>query len=339
MRISEHLAILNQGIDVWNRWRQEHPKVRANFRGADLNGKHLSGIDLRTADLRRADLRKAVLRKANLTRADLSGALLRRTDFSAAALNRTDLTGTDFTWTQLRGTDLSDARIGWTTFADVDLGDVNGLLSVRHSGPSSIGIDTLFRSRGRIPDVFLRRAGVPENLITYSASLVGQPIQFYSCFISYSSEDQEFADRLYADLQSKGVRCWFAPHHIRAGRKVHEQIDDAIRLYDRLLLILSEHSMNSTWVHTEIAHARHKEVIHGRRVLFPISLVPFAQLKPWTCFDADIGKDSAREIREYFIPDFSNWTDHSGYREQFRKLLTSLHAEEGDDVANQAAQC
>ena len=52
------------------------------------------------------------------------------------------------------------------------------------------------------------------------------------------------------------VRCWFAPHDIQGGRKIHEQIGEAIRVYDRLLLILSEHSMNSEWVKTEIAHAQ-----------------------------------------------------------------------------------
>ena len=31
-------------------------------------------------------------------------------------------------------------------------------------------------------------------------SLVGKPIDFYSCFISYSTKDDDFAQRLYADL-------------------------------------------------------------------------------------------------------------------------------------------
>ncbi len=78
--------------------------------------------------------------------------------------------------------------------------------------------------------------------------MVGRPIEFYSCFISYSTKDQEFAERLHADLQAKGVRCWFAPHDMKGGRKLHEQIDEAIRLHDKLLLILSEHSMSSNWV-------------------------------------------------------------------------------------------
>ena len=45
---------------------------------------------------------------------------------------------------------------------------------------------------------------------------------------------------MHADLQAKGVRCWFAPHDMHSGRKIHEQIDEAIRLHDRLLLILQK---------------------------------------------------------------------------------------------------
>jgi len=147
--------------------------------------------------------------------------------------------------------------------------------------------------------------------------------------VSYSRQDQDFANRLHADLQEKGVRCWFAPHDIQGGKKIHEQIDDAIRRYERLLLILSDHSMNSAWVKTEIAHARQKELNENRLVLFPISVVPYERIKGWKNFDADTGKDSAREIREYFIPDFSCWkTDHDAYTQAFERLLKDLRAEE-----------
>src|SRR5438477_137291 len=84
-------------------------------------------------------------------------------------------------------------------------------------------------------------------------TLAGAAVDFFSCFISYSSEDQDFADRLHADLQYQGVRCWFAPPDVRAGKKLDEQIGEAIRIYDKLLLILSTNSMNSEWVKTEIA--------------------------------------------------------------------------------------
>jgi hypothetical protein len=154
----------------------------------------------------------------------------------------------------------------------------------------------------------------------------GETLPFYSCFISYSTKNQDFADRLHADLQNKGVRCWFAPHDIQGGKKIHEQIDEAIRLHDKLLLILSPHSLESEWVKTEIAKARKREVRDQRRVLFPIRLAPFETLRDWECFDADTGKDSAREIREYFIPNFSNWKNHDSYQEAFQSLIRDLKA-------------
>jgi hypothetical protein len=73
---------------------------------------------------------------------------------------------------------------------------------------------------------------------------------------------------------------------------------EAIRVHDRLLLILAPDSMSSEWVKTEIAKARRKEIRDGRRVLFPLRLCSFEVLRDWECFDADAGKDSAREIRE-----------------------------------------
>jgi TIR domain len=155
-------------------------------------------------------------------------------------------------------------------------------------------------------------------------SLLKRAIQFYSCFISHSTHDQAFAERLYADLQNKNVRCWFAPHDIQGGKKIHEQIDQAIRIHDRLLLILSNASMNSPWVKTEIANALDKEHDTKKRVLFPIRLVPFESIEKWEQFYADIGQDSAREIREYHIPDFSDWKNHDKYQAAFERLLRHL---------------
>ena len=135
---------------------------------------------------------------------------------------------------------------------------------------------------------------------------------------------QEFAERIHADLQNKGVRCWFAPHDIQGGKKIHEQIDEAIRFYDRLLLILSEHSMKSNWVETEITKAGKRELRENRRMLFPVRLVDFTTLRDWERLDADTGKDLAREIREYFIPDFTNWKIHDSYQKAFDHLLRDL---------------
>ena len=113
---------------------------------------------------------------------------------------------------------------------------------------------------------------------------------------------------------------------MKAGRKIHEQIDEAIRLHDRLLLILSKHSMKSEWVNTEIAKARKREVKDGKRVLFPVRLVGFEALRDWERIDST-GEDMAEEIRQYFIPDFSNWKDHDSYQTAFHRLVKDLKAE------------
>jgi uncharacterized protein YjbI with pentapeptide repeats len=342
MANSEHLAKLKEGVEAWNDWRMVNNKTTPDLREANLNGAFLTGAHLGEADLRWANLIGANLRRALLTRANLHGVHMTMANLGEADLSEADLswanlveanlcqarlTRTNLRESELNGADLTEATIGRTILAENDLSDVKGLATVRHIGPSTIGIDTIYRSQGKIPLAFLRGAGVPENFIEYMGSLTGKALEFYSCFISYSTKDQEFAARLHADLQDNGVRCWFAPHDIQAGKKIHEQIDMAIRTHEKLLLILSPNSMNSEWVKTEIRKARKRERTEQKRVLFPVRLVSFEAIRDWELFDADEGKDLAVEIREYYIPDFSDWKNHDPYAEGLKNLLRDLKAE------------
>lgn len=328
----EHLAKLKEGVEAWNQWRKENPEILPDLLGVDLSDAHLSRINLSEADLRGTDFSRVDLSAADLSDADLTESRLFWANLFAGIMDGADFAGADlyaanFNWTYLSYTNFAGAKIELTNFSNVDFSESKGLETVVHGGPSTIGIDTIYKSKGKIPDVFLRGAGVPDNFIAFIPSLVAAQagIEFYSLFISYSTKDQEFAKRLHADLQAKGVRCWFAPHDMRSGQKVHEQIDEAIRVYDKLLLILSPASMESEWVRTEISKAHKREIKEGKRILFPISICSFETLRDWECFDADAGKDSAREIREYFIPDFSNWKDHDAYKLAFDRLLDDLH--------------
>ena len=130
---------------------------------------------------------------------------------------------------------------------------------------------------------------------------------------------------MHAVLQENGVRCWFAPESMRGGEKLYEQIDRAIQIHDRLLLVLSENSLQSEWVMTELRRARRVEILEKRRKLFPIRLVDMETIKKWECFDPDSGKDLAVEVREYFIPDFSNWKDQRVFELAFQRLIKDLH--------------
>jgi TIR domain/Pentapeptide repeats (8 copies) len=347
MANQEHLDILAKGVEAWNAWRRRNPNTLCELSDSNLSRAVLSKANLGLVRLRGATLSEATLTGSDLTAADLGGADLRGAHLRNANLTGANLTGADLTGANLRlanlkntavnNTNLDGAKVGLTSFADIDLSTARNLGKVQHAGPSSISLDTIYRSHGQIPESFLRGAGIPENFITFMKSLTGAALEFYSVFISYSTKDQDFADRLYADLQARGIRCWFAPHDIQGGRKVHEQIDEAIRLHDKLLLILSDASMNSNWVKTEIANARTRETQQHRQMLFPITLVPFDSIRGWKSFDADTGIDSAREIREYFVPDFSNWKDHDSYSRAFERLLRDLKAGPSDKAAAQPA--
>jgi len=212
MANKEHLRLLRQDVDVWNKWRRENPG-RVDLRGADLSETILSDTDLSEAWINRA-----ILEDANLTRANLSWADLSEANLSWADLSEVNLNGAIPIRANLGEADLSGAYLSETIFANVDLSQAIGLDTCGRSGPSVIDHRTLARS-GPLPISFLRGVGLPDNFIQYLPSLLNQPFQFYSCFISYSTKDQQFADRIHADLQNKGIRCWFARHDLPIGAK------------------------------------------------------------------------------------------------------------------------
>jgi hypothetical protein len=176
----------------------------------------------------------------------------------------------------------------------------------------------------------LRGCGIPDDFIVFIPTYfkAQKAIEFYSCFISYSTKDEEFAKKLHSRMQAKHLRVWFAPEDIKGGQKIFEQIEQAIQLHDKLLLVLSGNSMQSEWVITEIRNARRAEIKEKRRKLFPIRLAKFEDIKEWHCFDSETGKDLAIELREYFVPDFSNWKDENAFGVAFERLLRDLTTED-----------
>ena len=141
MANEEHFAILKQGVEAWNKWREEHLLILPKLSGADLRRANLRGAFLPGADLSKADLRWAHLSKATLMKVDLRWANLSRADLSEA---------------NLTGANVEGAILWSTTFGDVDLSAVKGLDKVTHQGPSTVGIDTIYKSKGKIPSLFER---------------------------------------------------------------------------------------------------------------------------------------------------------------------------------------
>ena len=352
MADQEHLKILRQGVKAFNAWRKDNPTIKPNFEGAllketdlseaNFNGAYFSDCDLSAANLKSAILSNASFGAANLEGANLEWADLEGASFFYAKLRQANFAGAYLTETNLSNPDLEGANfegvfLHEVVFNNVDLSVVDGLRISHHRGPSCIDHRTLTKSKG-VPIEFWHGCGLSDWQVEaaklYQPGLTqsdvhdigyelirlraDQPIQLFSPFISYSSQDDKFARQLYNGLQKSGVRCWFAPEDMKIGDRIRRRIDEVIHVHDKLLLVLSEHSVTSQWVEKEVETAFEKESETGNTVLIPIKIDDAVDgIK--TGWAADI-----RRTRH--IGDFSRWGDNDAYRVSFRRLLRNLRA-------------
>lgn len=349
MANDEHLKLLKQGVEAWNTWRSDYTAIWPDLAGADLSKANLPRVDLFRATLANANLSEAALqfskfngsrlheanlREANflgatlyatrLNGADLRGAILCAADLTTAKLTAADLTGANLNRANLNGADLSGvdltrAKLSETVFANTNLQNATGLEFCYHSGRSSLDLRTLQKS-WPLPLPFLRGCGLPDTYIKQLPSLLApSAIQFYSCFISYSSDNLDFVQRLYGDLQNTGVRCWYAPEDLKIGDEFAQAIQESIRQRDKLLLVLSEQSIESKWVEDEVNMALEEESRKEKQVLFPIRIddAIMDTTKAW----------AGRIKRKRHMGDFTNWKDRDAYKKALNQLIQDLKEE------------
>jgi hypothetical protein len=313
----KHVAKLREGKEAWNEWR-----------ATSHESPDLSDVRLRGDSLDDYDLRSANFSGARLIAVSFHGALCNDSSFEGAAIfdavfvitklencnfRNSMIMDSLFVRCTLDQSDFTKAQLMGSTFAHISLRSVRGLETL-HLMKNSIGIDTFFESGG-LPESFLR-SSAPEEFIQYASSLVGKAIEYYSCFLSYSSKDDEFARRLYNDLQGRNIRTWFAPEDLKIGDRFELRIDESIRFHDKLVIILSANSVNSNWVETEVKSALEREQKEGKDILFPIAIDEegFTSKQPW-----------AKAIRlQRHIGDFRNWKSHDDYTAAFDRLVRDL---------------
>lgn len=262
----------------------------ANLRGADLRNANLAGInldlatlseanlsgaDLTNANLDRTNLDRVNLSGANLTGASLNGANLSRTNLSEALLNEADFYEARLNDVVTAAADFNNCIIGYTVFQNCAMDAAVGLENIRHDAPSTIGLDTMLRSRGALPPSFILGSGVPIAVSDIQDSVADAPVTTLEVHISCATADIEFARQLEANLRTQGVRTWVFAEGFRGNPLVdrratsgEEEIERWVRHYDRLIVICSDAALDSETVRNDITSAQESENTNDRWTLF-----------------------------------------------------------------------
>lgn len=131
-------------------------------------------------------------------------------------------------------------------------------------------------------------------------------------FLSYSHKDGHFVRQLVSDFVERGVVPWVDETDLRPGDSIVSHVEKAIEGALIFVVVLSEHSLTSTWVKTELALAHHAE-FQGRTKVITINLCPAEQITGF----AAIQKHA----------DFSRWPhDAEQYARSLKELLDAIAA-------------
>ncbi|HEV7128663.1 MAG TPA: toll/interleukin-1 receptor domain-containing protein [Ktedonobacterales bacterium] len=101
-------------------------------------------------------------------------------------------------------------------------------------------------------------------------------------FVSHSSHDQVFAQRLAADLRQAGATAWIYEADDSAGNIV-QRVNEMQAQCDWLVLVLSPEAVASTYVQTEVFVALNREQQQRIRGVVPVVLRPvdLSHLPTW----------------------------------------------------------
>jgi uncharacterized protein YjbI with pentapeptide repeats len=249
-----------------------------------------------------------------------------------ANLSETNLSQANLSGADLNGADLSGASCWNTLFSYVDLSEVKGLEAVKLLGRSFVDIHTLYLSKGKIPEIFLRGCGIPDEFIAYVPSLTGKAIEFYSCFISYSHSDKDFARRLFDTLQGRGIRCWLDEKQIKPGHDIAQEIDRGIKYWDKTILCFSKSAMTEKWwvaFEMKKALAKEQDLMRERgqhvRAIVPLDLDGYLL--------GDYAGEYRSEIMSRSVASFKGYeSDISIFDREVERVIEALRTDEGRET-------
>jgi len=126
----EHLRILLQGVDIWNRWRWDNPEITPELNFVDLTVKSIKKTKIWDTEIQRiylkyAQLEKAHLCDAHLEKAYLKGANLKGADLGGAHLEKAYLKGANLVGAHLVGAHLEKAYLKYAQLEGAALQEAN----------------------------------------------------------------------------------------------------------------------------------------------------------------------------------------------------------------------
>jgi hypothetical protein len=236
--------------------------------------------------------------------ANFSGA-----DLRCATILKSSLDGTLFT----------SVRLGMSVIGDCDLSPALDLNSARHSSASTIGIDTLIRSKGGISDKFLSDAGLPGVWDSLDLFRGGTQVISKRLILVGSSRDTSFMTRLNTDLNNSGITTWYLPVGDESALTKEIELPSLRRLgnHDVKVLVCSENAYQSpfTW-------SLFQEIIKSDAVVD-------AKNKSVICLSLDKAMGSRQAsgfdaVRALGLMDMSNWSSSESYKIRLGELIRRI---------------
>jgi L-histidine Nalpha-methyltransferase len=161
-----------------------------------------------------------------------------------------------------------------------------------------------------------RYFGIALNLISQRTGKV---------FVSYSHADRDFVQRLRQELVSHGIHAWTDFTDTDPDTKLFEQIEQAIRVADRVLLVFSDSSKDREWVRAEVKLAFRNLPPAERPKLCVLLLTSARTVRAWECLDEQ-GTNLGAKLLEFPLEDFQDWKewDVETFRERVWRLVKTL---------------
>jgi hypothetical protein len=158
------------------------------------------------------------------------------------------------------------------------------------------------------------------------------PRHYDSCFISHSSQDAGFAEKLAEKLTNAGVSVWYDNRKIQGGRPLETQFTRAIRASDRLLLVVSQSSLARSWVAFEVGQAMKRAVELSDReearksLLFPIRLLSMERIDSILRSKATFPEFQV--LKNFPLLDFTRWKEPGWFDSACEMLIRDLRKDE-----------